>query len=314
LYLDMLDEMLRAGTRGLSAAFVDAQVAFVAACQQSDGGFRGRGGDSDSYYTDFALRSLALLAPDHAAFDRAANYLDHATRPVSSVVECFSLLSIRRTLQRSATGNAKDSGSDPLKSAPVPLFQHAVKGQLSKHLLPQGGFSRFDGDGRASAYHTFLGDLCFQMLGEVLPAATGAVRAVEALKCPDGGYAELDGQAASQTSATAAAVAFLTMHDALTPDGAAAAVRFLVQMQSGDGGLKPHAAAGGGDLLSTFTGLATLAALDGVRAIDTAGVAGFLRTSAHAQGGFLACAGDDSPDVEYTYYGVGIVALLRMLQ
>jgi geranylgeranyl transferase type-2 subunit beta len=77
--------------------------------------------------------------------------------------------------------------------------------------------------------------------------------------------------------------------------------------------LKPHAAAGGADLLSTFTGLATLAALDGLHAIDTAGIADFLRNSAHPRGGFLACAGDDAADVEYTYYGTGVVALLRTL-
>ncbi len=308
LYFDLLDETLRVGTRGLSTAFVDAQVAFVVACQQSDGGFRGRGGGSDSYYTDFALRSLALLAPGHAAFDRAANWFDCPARPVSSVVECFSLLSIRRTLQRCVAGDAEDSLPPSFCDLP------AVKERLYKHLLPPGGMARFDGDGRASAYHTFLGDLCFQMLGEVLPATGGAVRAVEALKRPDGGYAELNGQTASQTSATAAAVAFLMMHDALAPDRAAEAARFLVQMQSDDGGLKPHAAAGSGDLLSTFTGLATLAALAGVPAIDTAAVASFLRMSAQPRGGFLACAGDDSPDVEYTYYGVGIVALLRTFE
>jgi geranylgeranyl transferase type-2 subunit beta len=307
LYLDMLDEMLRAGLQGLSAAFVDAQTAFVAGCQQADGGFRGRQGGSDLYYTDFALRSLALLAPGHAAIDRAASCLDRRTPSASSVVECFSLLSIRRTLEGRATGNVKDSPRPPLGELA------AVKEQLCQHLLPQGGVARFDGEGRASAYHTFLGDLCFQMLGEVLPAATGAVRAIEALQRPDGGYAELDGQAAPQTSATAAAVAFLMMHDALAVENTAQTVRFLAQMQSGDGGLKPHAAAGGADLLSTFTGLATLAALDGLHAIDTAGIADFLRNSAHPRGGFLACAGDDAADVEYTYYGTGVVALLRTL-
>ena len=66
--------------RGLSTAFVDAQVRFVAGCQQPDGGFRGRQGGSDPYYTDFALRTLALLAPGHRAFDRAA----HWPRPADS--------------------------------------------------------------------------------------------------------------------------------------------------------------------------------------------------------------------------------------
>ena len=304
-YLDLLDETLASGVSGLSPAFVEAQVAFVAGCQQPDGGFPGRQRGSDPYYTDFALRSLALFAPGHPAFDRAAGWLDRQTRPACGIVECFSLLSVRRTLERRATGDARHFSLPPFRQLPV------IREQLDKHLLPSGGLARFQGDPRASAYHTFLGALCFQMLGEALPAAPDAVRAIEALKRPDGGYAELDGQPASQTSATAAAVAFLMMHDALPPQNAAEAARFLARMQSGDGGLKPHAAAGAGDLLSTFTGLASLAALERVHWIDTALAANFLRSSAHPRGGFLASAGDDAPDVEYTYYGTGVVALLR---
>ena len=44
-------------------------------------------------------------------------------------------------------------------------------------------------------------------------------------------------------------------------------------MQSADGGLKPHAAVEGGDLLSTFTGLMTLWGLGGLDLIDLASVA-----------------------------------------
>ena len=43
-------------------------------------------------------------------------------------------------------------------------------------------------------------------------------------------------------SATAAAVALLTMQDALAAEQAAETVQFVARMQSTDGGLKPHAA------------------------------------------------------------------------
>ena len=69
-YLDMLDELLRPGIAGLGQRFVDLQVDFVAGCQQPDGGFSGRQGQSDLYYTDFALRTLADA---RAAAKRAAN-------------------------------------------------------------------------------------------------------------------------------------------------------------------------------------------------------------------------------------------------
>ena len=348
-YLDMLDALLRPGVAGLSSRFVESQVRFVAGRQQPDGGFSGRQGGSDAYYTDFALRTLVWLAPGHAALAPAAGYLARQPYPPRDVVECFSLLHAHRLLEGHAAKiagasepavspdaetsvafrSAKERGFRGAKGdtptdihSPVPSpsgfvdaggtldplrFTEWLYGQL----LPSGGFARFFHDRRASAYHTFLGALCFQMLGGEMPAAEDAVAALAALSRPDGGYAELAGQTAAQTSATAAATAFLLMHDALSEEDAAKTARFLVSVQSPDGGLKPHAAVRGGDLLSTFTGLLTLWGLGGMESIDVAGVARFLRSAAHPSGGFLACQGDQSPDVEYTYYGIATLALLR---
>lgn len=296
LYLDMLDQFLRPGIVGLSDAFVDAQVRFVAGCQQADGGFRGRQGGSDLYYTDFAVRVLSFLAPEHAGVSHAANYVANPSRPPRGTIECFNVLNVSRLL---AIGLALD---------PSPLLD-----QVRECLLPHGGFARSVGDQRTSAYHTFLGSLCFQMLAVDMPVPGLAIGAIEAQRQPDGGFVELAGQTTSQTSATAAAVAFLMMHDAISPQATAESAQFLAGMQSPDGGLRPHAAVEGGDLLSTFTGLLTLAALDGLHQIDLSGVARFLRSVAHPDGGFVSCVGDDTADVEYAYYGVGTLALLRVV-
>ena len=349
-YLDMLDELLRPGIAGLSDRFKATQVRFVASCQQADGGFGGRQGGSDLYFTDFALRTLAWLAPGHAAFDRAAGYVADLAWPPGNITECFNLLNARRLLEQRCEGSscsrgsktsvilnaAQDLGRSNLpheilrcvqdddnarERSPSGIAESAawrwepalLIEWLRGHLLPSGGFSRFADDGRVSAYHTFLGSLCFQLLEVDMPAIEDAIDAISALNRADGGYAELADQAASQTNATAAAVGFLVMHDALPPEKAAATARFLAKMQSADGGLKPHAAVASGDLLSTFTGLLTLSSLGGFHEIDAAGVARFLQRTAHPSGGFLACEGDDTPDVEYTYYGVGTLALLRVL-
>ena len=214
MYLDLLEEAHRIGLRGLTDGFVDAQVRFVTACQQPDGGFRGRQGGSDLYYTDFALRSLTLLAPGNPAVDRAAGYLSRHAGCPQNVVEAFSILNLHRMM-----------GTDRTSLDPQGVLQ-----VLRAYLLAGGGLARWAGDSRASAYHTFLGALCFQMLGEAMPAIDGAVRAVETLGRADGGFTELDGQSASQTSATAAAVAFLVMHDALSAECSDWAVRFLTSM------------------------------------------------------------------------------------
>jgi geranylgeranyl transferase type-2 subunit beta len=302
LYLDMLDELLRPGISGLSETFRAAQIGFVVGCQQPDGGFCGRQGGSDIYYTDFALRTLAWLAPDHAAFERAADYLAGLNCSPSDVVACFSLLGVQRLVER----HCRDVVGGSQKTINTSSLLDWLRGKM----LPGGGLARL-ADCRVSAYHTFLGSLCFQLLGDAMPAIGDAVRAISGMKRPDGGYAEMADQAASQTNATAAAVAFLLMHDALPADTADTA-GFLTAMQGGDGGLKSHAAAPCGDLLSTFTGLLTLSGLGGLDKVDLPAAARFLHRTAHAGGGFLACEGDETPDVEYAYYGIGTIALLHL--
>jgi geranylgeranyl transferase type-2 subunit beta len=304
LYLDMLDEVLRPGIAGLSEQFTATQARFVSDSQRPDGGFGGRQGSSDLYYTDFALRALAWLAPYDAAFERAAEYLNRCDSLPRSIVECFNLLNVCRLLERCSTGTASRTVRE---FRPSSLIEW-----LCSQMLPDGGLARLSND-RVSAYHTFLGSLCFELLGTAMPAVDDAVHAIADLGRPDGGYAELADQAASQTSATAAAIAFLAMHDALAPEQMAGAVRFLAGMQSDEGGLRAHAAAPCGDLLSTFTGLLTLQSLGGFAEIDASGIARFLQRAAHSAGGFLACGGDELADVEYTYYGVGTLALLNLV-
>ena len=320
-YLDVLDDLLRPGIDGLSVQFVHTQVRFVAGCQQSDGGFVGRQGGSDPYYTDFALRTLAWLAPNNVGFGRAAGYLAHLPCVPRDTVECFNILNARRLLERHSAAVTDDSAMADLPynlkpggKAAGALDPLVVTEWLQRGLLPTGGFARSADDARVSAYHTFLAALCFQMLRVDIPAIDNAIDAIESLRRSDGGYVELAGQTASQTSATAAAVAFLMMHDAMMPDKVAGTAQFLAKMQSADGGLRPHTASPCGDLLSTFTGLLTLFSLGKLDHIDTTGVARFLRSTAQPGGGFVACNGDDSPDVEYTYYAVGTLALLHLLK
>jgi hypothetical protein len=46
--------------------------------------------------------------------------------------------------------------------------------------------------------------------------------------------------------------------------------------------------------------------------VNVAAVARFIRSTACLGGGFRACAMGDEPDIEYTYYGLGSLALMRL--
>jgi prenyltransferase beta subunit len=295
-YLDMLDDLLAGGLEGLSRGFVEAQVGFVVARQQADGGFAGRLGSSDLYYTDFALRILTLLAPQHPAVERARGYVAGQQRAARDVVECFSLLNARRLLQRCHQA--------------IDIDEPAMLAVLEKQTLATGGLTR--GGREVSAYYTFLGALCYACLRREMPSARDAVRAVMDLRQGDLGFAETAGQGHAQTNATAAAAGFLGLCDALSEETVEGVARYLAGMQTSAGGLRAHGGAGEGDLLSTFTGLLTLATLEQLGRVDVVAVARFIRSVACARGGFRACAVGDEADIEYAYYGLGTLALMRL--
>jgi geranylgeranyl transferase type-2 subunit beta len=81
-------------------------------------------------------------------------------------------------------------------------------------------------------------------------------------------------------------------------------------MQTAEGGLRANARIPVADLLSTFTGLVALAALDSPAAVDRAAARRFVLALQQPAGGFHAGAWDQVADVEYTFYGLGAMALL----
>jgi geranylgeranyl transferase type-2 subunit beta len=87
-------------------------------------------------------------------------------------------------------------------------------------------------------------------------------------------------------------------------------VPFLAGMQTAEGGLRANDRAPVADLLSTFTGLWTLEQLKGLERVDRAAARRFVEQLDRPSGGFHAGLWDDATDVEYTFYGLGTMALL----
>lgn len=327
-YLEIVDALLKDGLQGLGEDFAEAQLAFVLAQQQPDGGFRGRQGASDLYYTDFALRTVTLLGGQDRLHEATVGYLDQVA--VRDVLEAFCLLNCRRLL-------GPDASHQPLSSRVVRASRPphngtmeeragrphhadsdegaatqdcAMRAALQLQVLESGAFSR-PGSHVCSAYTTFLAGLVYEMLDETMPRRLEAAQAIAALQQPNGGFREQQGEGGEQTNSTAAAVAFLLTAEMLTERQARHAEGFLVKMQADDGGFLAHHWAAEGDLLSSFTALLTLAALDGLNRLRLGDLARFVRACAAPEGGFKASPTDQEPDVEYTYYGLGCLALLR---
>jgi geranylgeranyl transferase type-2 subunit beta len=305
-YLQHLNSRLAEGVGRLPADFRARHAGFLQHCQNPDGGFSGREGGSDLYYTGFALRSLAVLdALTPEVCEKAAAFLrDSLTRP-ASVIDFFSLLYACLLIQAT-------SGIDVLAGSP-PDWPERVAATLETFRTADHGYAKAAGASSGSTYHTFLVGLCYQLLGRSLPRCEEVVRFIRSRRREDGGFVEIAPMRRSGTNPTAAAVGVLHLIGApegLTAEEIEGAIGFLAGMPSVEGGLQANARAPLADLLSTFTGTWTLEQLGGLDRIDTADVLSYAQSLELPGGGFKGGLWDDRTDVEYTFYGIGVVSLL----
>jgi geranylgeranyl transferase type-2 subunit beta len=272
--------------------------------QNSDGGFSGREGGSDLYYTGFALRGLAVLqrlTPD--VCNRAAGFLRQSITQQTSVVDFFSFLY--------ACLLTKTEGPDVLADSP-PDWPERVAVMLESFRTADGGYAKTAGAPSGSTYHTFLVGLSYQLLGRSFPEPKEVERFVRSRRREDGGFVEIAPMKRSGTNPTAAAVGtWQMMHGFETPlPRQDDAVEFLARLASMEGGLRANDRAPLADLLSTFTGCWTLEQLGGLAAIRESEALRYAQSLELPGGGFRGGLWDEDTDVEYTFYGLGTLALL----
>jgi geranylgeranyl transferase type-2 subunit beta len=307
-YLQRLTTRLGEGLARLAGDERERHGAFLRSAQNVDGGFPGREGGSDLYYTGFALRGLAVLdalTPEVGA--RAAGFLKASLSRQASVVDFFSLLYSCLLLQT-------HSGVEVLADAPAD-WPDRVATLLETFRTEDGGYAKTPGAASGSTYHTFLVSLCYQLLGRTVPSPHAVVRFVHSRRREDGGYVELKPMRRGGTNPTAAAVGVLQLYAAEGAEEWSAEVRqgvvdFLAAMPSVEGGLRANDRIPVADLLSTFTGCWTLHQLGALDRIDSAEALGYARSLEVPAGGFRGGVWDDGRDVEYTFYGLGVVGLL----
>ena len=168
----------------------------------------------------------------------------------------------------------------------------------------------------SSTYHSFLVRLVYQLLDQPVPEPQRLVNFVLNSQREDGGFAEIRASRRSGTNPTAAAVGLLRIcsedigNDHLLETVRDKAIGFLVEMQTDEGGLRANSRIPIADILSTFTGILTLQDLGGLENIDVTAARRFVKSLMVESGGFLAAEWDDTVDVEYSFYGLGALALL----
>jgi geranylgeranyl transferase type-2 subunit beta len=273
--------------------------------QLPDGSFPDREGGADLYYTGFGLRGLAALdALTLEIAQRAADYLRTSLGGQANVVDFYSLLYACLLLQASA-------GIDVLAGSP-PDWPDRVAATLETFRTADGGYAKMPNHpGGGSTYHSFLVGLCYEVLSRSLPDPDAIEKFVLSRRREDGGFVEVAPMRRSGTNPTAAAVGLLQLIGR-PPSGEMrdALVEHLLETVSDEGGLRANARVPVADLLSTFTGLWTLEQLGALDRIDAAMGRAFVESLEGKDGGFHGFVLDDGTDVEYTFYGLGILALL----
>jgi geranylgeranyl transferase type-2 subunit beta len=305
-YLQNLTVRLAEGIGRLPAEQVNRHANYLRAAQQPDGGFAGRMGGSDLYYTAFALRGLSVLGQlEGEVAERAGGFVRQQMSSKQTIVDFFSLFYAAALLLLAGVNvfeNADDRWPDQVAD-----FLDTLRRE-------DGGYAKAAAGHAGSTYHTFLVLLVLELLDHPLPDRDGVIRFLESQREADGGWREIRASKRAGTNPTAAAVASLLMLDgideAADPELVATTLDFLVEMQTDEGGLRANTRIPIADLLSSFTGALTLVDLQALDEIDVPAMAKFVNAMERPAGGFQAAAWDDAHDVEYTFYGLGCLALL----
>ncbi len=306
-YLLNLTERLSAGLSELPAERRQKHVDFVLTFQVEDGGFTGREGDSDIYYTSFAVRTLALLgALDEQRATSIARFLSGQQHEKLSVVDLVSWLYSAVAVQAAGGGDLLGDSFD--------TFADGVTTALETTRLEDGGYARSTEGASGSTYHSFMVALTYELLGRELPRPNSLVQFVYDRQRDDGGFVEIGPMRRSGTNPTAAAVVMLNMFGNMDDEVRRDVIAFLNDVKSSEGGFQANTRIPFADGLSTFTGLLTATDIGSDSVLDLAKARRYATDCLELPtGGFRGASWDDTADVEYTFYGLGLLALLNTL-
>jgi len=288
--LDMRRAVTRAGKALVDSADVVRQ--FFLRHMGDEGGFVGRDGKSDLYYTVFGLEASMALDV-RIPYERVAEYLGRfGTGQSLDLVHLASLVRCRANLAEYRGAEMDRADRD------------AMTARLMQFRCADGGFSTSTGGERGHVYGSFLALGVSQDLQIDALDPEPLLVSVESLHMPDGGYSNEATMNVSATTATAAAVTIFHYLQRPIPEEA---LQWLANRAMPSGGfvaLPLQADLAVPDLLSTATALHALfladISLDTIRELNLDYLDGLWNT----QGGFHGHPADEALDCEYTYYGL----------
>ncbi len=306
-YLQELTVRLALGAAAMDPERRQPHAVWLRSQQQDDGGFGGREGESDPYYTAFALRALWVLGElDAETGAKAASFLRARLTARESIIDLISLI-FAAAICEMAVGEVVLRDDDT-------SWRDNVGALMASLRTSDGGFAKTP-EGRAgSTYQTFLSVLCHELIELPIADRDGILSFLESQRHADGGYLEIRAAKRAGVNPTAAAIGTLKALGELRPDEHADTAAFLAEMQSDEGGMTANTRIPFADLLSSFTGMLTLADLDAASLVNLDAVNRYALSMQSPEGGFFGFALDQTADVEYSFYGIATLALCQSLR
>ncbi len=275
---------------------VDDVVRIIRAHQNPDGGFWGKGENSDLYYTGFALLSLTALK---VPFDKGAVIPFLASFENGGRLADLAHLG---ALIRERVLVMEEPFDDELRAA----FMQ----QVDTFRCGDGGYHHLRSGSTGSAYGCFLAVGACQDLGIPLPedSVRSILACVERLRSPSGGFFNEIQIPAVSVPGTAAAMMVRRVLTGTSQD--TEAVRWMLKCLD-DGGFRVMPMAPVADLLSTAVALHSLS----LTGYDLGSIRQscliFVDLVWNGQLGFCANAFDPISDPEYMFYGLLALGHLR---
>lgn len=310
---DMLLTASLAG-RELAAQSLTNIGDFFARQQLPCGGFAGRDGQSDLYYTLFGIAGL-LAAGRIPDISKLGSYLgDFENNQNLDFVHRVTLLRCRTSLRyaRFAPEYLLKKGSNSgfltqliRKAAAIMPVGQAAKSDLreiEEYRSADGGYHHATPDAqRGSAYAAFLAYLAYQDAMASMPYPDKLRDALQTMRQNDGSYANVDDLHSGSTTTTAAAVVLLSELGMPVDE---ATINSLLERLQPDGGFSASRMAPAADLLSTATAVYALKRADISLAASRDSLLDFVSSLWNNDGGFSGCSFDEKSDSEYTFYGL----------
>jgi len=288
--LDMLARA-RAGAELLGERRA-ALIEFFRARRSADGGYAGRSGGGDLYYSVFALMGLSALGYRLDVIGTDGFLRACADRRLDLLkLSCLarSWLMLERSLQRPHLGTT------------LAWPRQELHRRLRAYRAGDGGYAPAPRRSAGSAYAAFMALAAHQDVGMTPPRAPDLAASLTRLRTEEGGYANEPGLPFGAVPATAAVLTVQTQLGAAVDRNAC---RWLLAGCDRAGGFRANPLAPGPDLLSTATALFALRQagedIGPVRATCRAFVEGLWSPPA----GFRGHAWDDALDCEYAFYGL----------